>query len=121
MIGGYATSRGNGCTLLPRFAHFSMTHEAIDLARRKLMDGHTLGTAFTYQLTMQMVTPCNASGRAPVTAMSWIRPSRRAGDGASAASDPSDSESCYQLKRSANVPALLMECGESCAACLELR
>lgn len=94
-IGGFPSASGNGCVMLPRFAHYAMTHEAIELSRRRVADGYGFATGGsstgggTYEQTMRMVVPCNGT-----------------------------SKGCYKFARAANVESRLMTCGQGCSSCV---
>tara|TARA_B110001452_G_scaffold174535_2_gene146290 strand:- start:1874 stop:2830 length:957 start_codon:yes stop_codon:yes gene_type:complete len=85
-IGGFPSGSGNGCVMLPRFAHYAMTYEAIELSRRRVADGYGFSTGGTYMQTMRLVVPCNATRNG-----------------------------CYQFAPTAKVESRLMPCGEGCS------
>ena len=72
--------------MLPRFAHYAMTYEAIELSRRRVADGYGFSTGGTYEQTMRLVVPCNATRKG-----------------------------CYQFAPTAKVESRLMTCGEGCS------
>ena len=116
-IGGYPTGGGNNCVLMPRFAHYSMTHEAVELSQRKVDDRYA-NALVTYQRSVAIVQPCHqrlqqqgaaaAAAAAHPARLERHRPEHRpAGE---------SHERCYELRDEtfAAVPALLMKCGEGC-------
>ena len=136
-IGGYPTGGGNNCVMMPRFAHYSMTHEAVELSQRKVDDRYA-NALVTYQRSIAIVQPCQQ--RASAAAHGATRegaeaarelPRDRAthrrlqqqGAAAAAAAHPArlerhrpGHERCYELRDAtfAAVPGLLMKCGEGC-------
>ena len=61
-MGGYPTGGGNNCVMMPRFAHYSMTHEAVELSQRKVEDRYA-NALVTYQRSVAIVQPCQQRAR----------------------------------------------------------
>ena len=144
-IGGYPSGGGNNCVMMPRFAHYSMTHEAVELSQRKVDDRYA-NALVTYQRSVAIVQPCQHRAghgttregtEAAVHDLSTDLATHPKQQGAAAAAaaaavaHPTRPErhraehrpagdshaSCYELREETfgAVPALLMKCGEGCA------
>ena len=132
-MGGFPSGGGNNCVVLPRFAHYSMTHEAVERSQRKVEDRYA-NALVTYQRSVAIVQPCQqragqgatregAEAAVPELSTDLTAHRRLLQQGAAAAAHPArlerhrpGHERCYELRDAtfAAVPGLLMKCGEGC-------